>query len=387
MGKYTFIISNATGCTAQQNYNLGSAFAPKLVSYTVTGSDCSGTGSFKATFDIKATDPPYSYLLNTNGATFKAGVIFYNPAVDSTRLNITQLPAGTYTLTTIGPLSCSIDLLTFTIVSAPFLIDTSQVVIKSDVCGQDLGTIVGLQLTGAPAPTANKLKGPNRDSRVGYFWTDENGRRIGQQLLLAGMPSGTYHMYVVNDDLCKSNTVSFFIPDSISSASKPIVSDIKICLPGTVGLDVQNKDPDAHYQLYDSTKTLIDTSKAGYFSRKVANTTIFYIASKKGICPSPLAKVTVTVEDPGVNVPNAFTPNNDGINDYWAVTGLENYPGTEVSVFNRYGQRVYYSVNYNKPFDGRYNGADLPIGVYYYIIDTKKPDCRGGITGSLTIIR
>ena len=387
-GDYTFTISNATGCTASNNYTItNGGFAPAIYYVNTVSSACFNTGSFTVAFNLKPTDPLYNYVIyDSGGAVEGTGVIVYSPA-DTAKVGLPTLPPGTFKLVTTGPQNCTINLLTITITATAFTLDTSKVVIKSDVCGQDLGTIVGVQLVGAPGPTVKKLKGPGADPRVGYFWTDDYGKRVGTQLSLSGMPSGNYHLYVVNDDLCKSNTVSFFIPDSISSASKPIVNDIKICLPGTVGLDVLNKDPDAHYRLYDSTKTLIDTSIAGYFSRKAANTTIFYIASKKGICLSPLAKVTVTVVDPGVSVPNAFTPNNDGINDYWAVTGLENYPGTEVSVFNRYGQLVYHSINYSKPFDGRYNGADLPTGVYYYIIDTKKPDCRGGVTGSLTIIR
>ena len=380
-GDYTFIASNATGCTISGNYSVtNGSYAPAIYYTTITNSDCMHTGAFTAAFNVKPTDPLYLYsITNSSGEVKQSGAIGYIPN-DTARISLTKLAPDTYTLTTIGSSNCSINLLTFKIGYSPLTIDTSGMHIKSDVCGQALGTIVCLQVNG-PKP------GKPATRNHGYIWLDESGKWVGQFLYLAGVPSGKYRFFVINDDMCSSDTLTFFIPDSISSASKPIVNDIKICLPGTVGLDVLNKDPDAHYQLYDSTKTLIDTSRAGYFSRKVANTTIFYIASKKGICPSPLEKVTVTVEDPGVTVPNAFTPNNDGINDYWAVTGLENYPGTEVSVFNRYGQRVFYSVNYTRPFDGRYNGADLPSGVYYYIIDTKKPDCRGGVTGSLTIIR
>ncbi|MEP6844843.1 MAG: gliding motility-associated C-terminal domain-containing protein [Panacibacter sp.] len=70
-------------------------------------------------------------------------------------------------------------------------------------------------------------------------------------------------------------------------------------------------------------------------------------------------------------IPNAFSPNGDGINDTWIIGYLNSYPGVTVQVYNRYGQVVYRSVDYSKAWDGTYNGAPLPVGTYYYIIDRK----------------
>ncbi|WP_394353153.1 T9SS type B sorting domain-containing protein [Mucilaginibacter humi] len=54
-------------------------------------------------------------------------------------------------------------------------------------------------------------------------------------------------------------------------------------------------------------------------------------------------------------------------------------------MFNRNGSKVFSSNNYTVPWNGKFNGAVLPFGVYYYIIDTKSG--RKPITGSLTIIK
>jgi gliding motility-associated-like protein len=91
-----------------------------------------------------------------------------------------------------------------------------------------------------------------------------------------------------------------------------------------------------------------------------------------------------------IKVFTALTPNNDGDNDYWRIENAEQYPDAEVAVFNRSGQKIYYSKGYNnddekKRFNGTRNGKDLPIGVYYYIItlsDGSKP-----YTGTLTLVR
>jgi gliding motility-associated-like protein len=84
-------------------------------------------------------------------------------------------------------------------------------------------------------------------------------------------------------------------------------------------------------------------------------------------------------------VPNAFTPNGDGINDTWDIKYLDSYPDCTVSIFNRYGQRLFYSVGYPVAWDGKYNGSPLPVGVYYYIINPKHG--RSPISGSLTLLR
>ncbi len=84
-------------------------------------------------------------------------------------------------------------------------------------------------------------------------------------------------------------------------------------------------------------------------------------------------------------VPNAFSPNGDGINDTWRIKYLESYPGAEIDVFNRYGQIVFHSVGYDTDWDGTTKSKPLPVGTYYYVINPKNN--RPIITGSVTIIK
>lgn len=70
-------------------------------------------------------------------------------------------------------------------------------------------------------------------------------------------------------------------------------------------------------------------------------------------------------------VPNAFTPNNDGINDTWVIETLQAYPGAEVKVYNRYGQIVFDNHGSNISWDGRFKGLLVSPAAYVYIIDLK----------------
>lgn len=86
-----------------------------------------------------------------------------------------------------------------------------------------------------------------------------------------------------------------------------------------------------------------------------------------------------------VKIPNVFSPNGDGINDKWMISNLSDYPGAYVEIFNRYGQRIFYSSGYNDPWDGTYNGKPMPVATYYYVITLKNG--FEPLTGSVTIIR
>lgn len=70
------------------------------------------------------------------------------------------------------------------------------------------------------------------------------------------------------------------------------------------------------------------------------------------------------------SIPNAFTPNGDGYNDHWKIAGLENYPGTEVNVYDRKGLQVFKEKTTKKPmfWDGKLNGTQVPTGNYWYTV-------------------
>ncbi|EMR03958.1 lectin-like domain-containing protein [Cesiribacter andamanensis] len=79
-------------------------------------------------------------------------------------------------------------------------------------------------------------------------------------------------------------------------------------------------------------------------------------------------EITITVVD-GIFVPNAFSPNGDGLNDYWEILKIAKYPACTVSVFDRWGVVVFESKGYAVPWDGMYKGKKLPLGSYAYVID------------------
>jgi gliding motility-associated-like protein len=74
-------------------------------------------------------------------------------------------------------------------------------------------------------------------------------------------------------------------------------------------------------------------------------------------------------------VPNAFSPNMDGVNDYFFpqfgdCEGVSNYT---MSIYNRFGQRVYSGFSPQPGWDGTDNGAALDVGTYFYYLQYVTP--------------
>lgn len=66
-------------------------------------------------------------------------------------------------------------------------------------------------------------------------------------------------------------------------------------------------------------------------------------------------------------IPTGFTPNNDGKNDVWAIPGLALYPDAVVTVYSRWGEKIFESKGSGTPaWDGKYKGVVLPAGIYVY---------------------
>ncbi|MAO46946.1 MAG: hypothetical protein CL823_07330 [Crocinitomicaceae bacterium] len=74
-------------------------------------------------------------------------------------------------------------------------------------------------------------------------------------------------------------------------------------------------------------------------------------------------------------IADAITPNGDGYNDNWLVGGLQDFPESQVRLYNRYGQLIFESeTGEDVSWDGRYNGNKLPVADYYYVITLNPSD-------------
>jgi gliding motility-associated-like protein len=88
-----------------------------------------------------------------------------------------------------------------------------------------------------------------------------------------------------------------------------------------------------------------------------------------------------------IYVPNAFTPNGDGINDQVHVHS-ENIKSLKFNIYDQWGELLFASVNQENGWDGTYKGAKEPVGVYVYYLEAVMNDgTKVNKKGTIAIIR
>jgi len=121
----------------------------------------------------------------------------------------------------------------------------------------------------------------------------------------------------------------------------------------------------------------------------IGNVSIVYYMSYPG-CGAQRDTLYLTIQqcdEASTNIPTMFTPNADGDNDFFQIPNLNvNYPGCEVTIYNRWGGTVYESKGYASEWDGNYKSEPVPMGTYFYSIHLNDAD-ETVLKGSISIIR
>jgi len=90
---------------------------------------------------------------------------------------------------------------------------------------------------------------------------------------------------------------------------------------------------------------------------------------------------------PPVAVYNIITPNQDGKNDRFIIEGIEHYPNSVLTIFNRWGNKVLEEKGYKNNWDGKRNGNKLAAGVYYYVLELNDDRAdRKYLNGNVSIL-
>lgn len=365
-------------------------YAGALASLTTTY----GTPSASARFTLSAVNlqsgilvmPPAGFEVSTDDINFTKTVI----AGAAGTLAATTVYMRLAATTAVGTYSGNINLSSTGATDTNFAMDDSEVTpailaLKAD----DVNKTYGATLTGGPGLTNFTSTGLQNSETIGSVTvaygagaaaTDPVNTYTGS-VVISSATGGTfspanYSINYIPGDIILTPTPLIVTVDNKSKVFGTVNPVFTISYSGFVNNEtasVFTADPVI-------TTTALTTSPAGQYpitasGAEAQNYTITYI-------PGVL---TITIPAQQVIVPNAFTPNGDGINDLWDIKYLNLYPKCTVSVYTRYGEKVYSSVGYGVAWDGTYKGAPLPTGTYYYVIDP-----QSGLkimSGYITIIR
>lgn len=175
-----------------------------------------------------------------------------------------------------------------------------------------------------------------------------------------------------------SNAITMAIhplPEVNAGADKTIMKGESVLLDARLSSDIKTIQ-------WTPVTGLQNASSATPVASPATTTTYHLEATTSHGCKATDA-VTVSVIT-AIRIPNAFSPNGDGIHDTWELPDLQPLAAVEIQVFNRNGQAVYTARGYQpgRGWNGTYRGYVLPAGTYYYVIDLKngKPKLSGSVT-------
>jgi gliding motility-associated-like protein len=343
-----------------------------------TATICSGeqlnislNSSLNATYSWKATDN-----VHTIGESYKN--INTTASINDVIVNKSILPQlVVYTVNVqLGSCKSNTPQIIIATVNPIPLADTALLAINSSDCGIKSGAITGITLLSGMSP-------------IKYMWKNSGGNVIDTTLNLSNVGPGTYILTITDANGCyakvgagktltvagKNKVVAAFTPSPTSGEMPLLVTFTN----NSVGAN--------HYSwnLDDGTSALKDPT---YLYNKIGKYNACLIADNNGNCADTICKVIDVYSNSVFIIPNVFTPNNDGVNDVFTISGkgIENL---HAEIYNRWGQKEYEWNTTNGGWDGRSAaGLAAASGTYYYIIKANGFDGKKYFEkGSLTLIR
>lgn len=275
--------------------------------------------------------------------------------------NATANMAGTYTVTVTNDAGCEAS------TSTTVTVVTRPVVIIDPVAPICKGSAITLNARGGNT----------------YRWVPANGLSATDIPNPVASPAKTttYTVYASNGSCESSAQITVEVFKDLVVTAGP---DIKIIKGNKADIKGTVRGDNIGQIFWTPADYLDDPFKLNPIASPPVSTTYTLNVLSSAGCTSSTDEVFVKVYEKLI-VPNSFSPNGDGVNDIWNIIAIDTYANPKVKIMNRYGQLMFQSNGYGKPWDGKHENQDVPAGVYYYMINLE-PGLKP-LTGSLMVIR
>ncbi|UPQ80493.1 T9SS type B sorting domain-containing protein [Flavobacterium azooxidireducens] len=418
VGNHTITVRHTNGCEQQVLFTITPS-TPVQALFTQVDVTCHGesTGSFQVS--AFGGSGQLEFAVSPNLTDFGPNQTF------------TNLPAGNYTVIVRDEIGCTTQL-NITI-NQPNALNTSLVTMFPDLCAGDNVGAIEISINGGIAPYSTSLNNennytPNRvlfeDLAGGQTYTiyvrDANGCVTTLEVDVDGginiSPATNIVYGCVGDTALNTVTVK---------TREDVFADVTFSLDGgafqtgnvftnlsngnhsvtvlhedgcseTIGFTISNYIPIALTlsETYQNQFTATTTGGSGSYTyylngvdygynnvfQILATGTYTVLVRDENGCT---AEAQIYIEFIDIDIPNFFTPNDDGDNDTWVPENLEGFPNARVEVFDRYG-RIITQFGHKGEWDGTYNGSLLPTGDYWYTITL---DGGRQFVGNVTLYR
>ena len=418
VGNHTIVVRHSNGCEKSVTFSIN-ASTPLQASFTSTNVTCNGLTNGLIQVAASGGNGALEYAISPNLTNFSASSTFNN------------LAAGNYTVLVRDALGCSVTL--NVTVTQPNALNASLVTMFPDLCYGDNVGAIEISIAGGTAPYSTSLNNENN--------------YVVNQVLFENLSGGQSYTIYVRDAKGCTSTLEVAVSGGISinpgititydcfgsaqfnsvkiKVGQEISSQVTYSLDGgafqagnvftnlsngnhtitvlhalgcseTTSFTIENYIPISLTLVESNLNQITATATGGsgtytYYLNGVnygdlnelqifANGTYTVLVEDSNGCT---AEAQITMDFIDIDIPNFFTPNDDGDNDTWVPENLEGFPNAKVEVFDRYG-RIIVQFGTKGSWDGTYNGSLLPTGDYWYTITL---DGGRQFVGNVTLYR
>ena len=363
--RYQIVADNGCVGDTSKLINVGAGTTPVLT-ITTSGKPCADSViTFTSSIVPDASNPTTWYWSFGDGQTFS-----------STTTHIATHPYAANS----GPITIK-HLATLTTGCNPDTVTTIIPLINAN-------PVAGFSVSGSPSCPSKPLQIASSLLNIAnWSWSFGNGSGNQVPPFSYSYPAaGNYNidLKVTDNNGCGSSVVSnpVVINPGPSISAGP---DKLIPLGNSTTLDATIANASNYNFLWSPSSTLSSPTLLNPIATPSVVTTYIITATDK-ISGCSGSDAVVVSPIPKLYIPSGFTPNNDGKNDKWEIQGLALYPDAVVTVYNRWGEKVYQAKNYySNAWNGLYKGLMIP-GVYIYVIKLH-PDKPEVLKGVVTLIQ
>ncbi|MFH7016147.1 T9SS type B sorting domain-containing protein [Flavobacterium sp. FlaQc-47] len=355
-GIYTIVTQDENGCYVVDEIEITQ---PKPLIVTELANSmipevCKDDKDGAFSIEVRGGTAPYSVSLDKKDGTYTQG------AIDQTIFDFTNLSGGVHTVYVNDAQGCSFEFVEN--MPLPVVLDPT-VEISYDCVNNAQSNMVTITIDES-----------NIDFTQIDYALDNDAGPFQAGNIFTNVAPGRHFIIARHTNGCKVPTISFDIKayDPLTLAESTGQAEMNI-----ISVTAAGGSPAYEYSFNGEPFTSSNKYKI-YKSGDY----VVVVRDQNG------CTATITVPSTYIDVclDNYFTPNGDGVYDNWGPGCTNIYNNLEFSIFDRYG-RIIAKYHYGQKWDGRYNGAELPSGDYWYVLKLNDEKDAREFVGHFTLYR
>lgn len=331
-GTHTIIMRDRNNCLKDTTITLTQPTKVIITGVATISPTCEGFADGSITVNGTGGNPPYSYAAN-NG----------NYGTNNTLAN---LPAGRHIITISDASNCLADT-TITLIGLPHIM-YEDIVADAVKCFGGTDGVISIQASGGTQPFTYKMGNSNAVAMP----------------LFTGLKEGRYTFTIIDSAGCtKDSAATITSPAKILTGATATANDCKgHDNSGRVEVRVEGGTSPYTYAWANL------PSETGAAIEGVKNGTYQVLVTDANDCKDSATAIVVYDNCCNLFIPDAFTPNRDGLNDQARILVKGDFKLEIFAIYNRFGERVFYTNDLSKGWDGMYKATIADLGTYNYYV-------------------